>query len=118
MIIQRLKPFTHYFNKADKFGHWYHFWGMVLYGHVRGGNRAAVVGEIEELLSRAAGGEEDQENQEGKVNVIGGLVGGKLNKLLRSKKYLKMDSHPDYTKESYYLEALDLDAGIQKHFNR
>ncbi|MBY0517172.1 MAG: hypothetical protein K2P81_09700 [Bacteriovoracaceae bacterium] len=117
-VVQRLKQFTHYFNKGDKFGHWYHFWGMVLYGHVRGAARASVVGAIEELLSRLAGGEENQENQEGRVNVGGGLVGGKLNKMLRSKGYLKekFDSNPEYLNESYYLEPMDLDRAIKKHF--
>lgn len=111
-VLQRLKPFTHYFNKGDKFGHWYHFWGMVLYGHLRGSVRAATVGGIEELLSRLAGGEGEQENQEGKVNIYGGIVGGRLSKRFNA----KFKPNPEYLSESYYLEPMDLDQAIRERF--
>jgi hypothetical protein len=117
-VVQRLKGFTHYFNKGDKFGHWYHFWGMVLYGHVRGSVRSSVVGAIEELLSRLAGGEADQENQEGIINVRGGRIGGQLSKVIRFHNYRKGSFTPneDYLEESYYLEPMALDKAIQKRF--
>lgn len=115
-VLQRLKPFTHYFNKGDKFGHWYHFWGMVLYGHLRGSFRAGLVGGIEEVLSRLAGGEAEQENQEGKVNIYGGIAGGKLRKMLDKKSYLKFKADPTYLQETYYLEPMKLDEAIKKRF--
>jgi hypothetical protein len=117
-VVQRLKSFTHYFNKGDKFGHWYHFWGMVLYGHVRGSTRASVVGGVEEILSRLAGGEGEQENQEGIVNVRGGRVGGQLSKVVRYRTYRKGSFTPDprYLEESYYLQPMDLDRALRKRF--
>lgn len=117
-VVQRLKNFTHYFNKGDKFGHWYHFWGMVLYGHVRGSVRASVVGAIEEVLSRLAGGEAEQENQEGIVNVRGGRVGGQLSKVIRYRTYRKGSFTPDarFLDESYYLEPMDLERALEKRF--
>lgn len=117
-VVQRLKNFSHYFNKGDKFGHWYHFWGMVLYGHVRGSMRASVVGAIEEGLSRLAGGEADQENQEGIINVRGGRIGGQLSKVIRYRTYRKGSFVPDarYLEESYYLQPMQLDKAIQKRF--
>ncbi len=113
-VLQRLRPFTHFFNRGDKFGHWYHFWGMVLYGHQRSSTRAALVGGIEELLSRLAGGEDDQENQEGLVNIHAGIVGGRLRRAVARGEHLRMRPDPAYTRESYYLEPMKLDDAIKK----
>ena len=89
---------------------------MVLYGHLRGSFRAGLVGGIEEVLSRLAGGEAEQENQEGKVNIYGGIAGGKLRKMLDKKSYLKFKADPVYLQESYYLEPMKLDEAIKKRF--
>lgn len=114
-VVQRLAPITHYFTKGDKFGHWYHYWGMVLYGYIRGKVQAATVGIIENILSEKAS--KVKEPQEGKVNFYGALVGGKLRKVISKRKYMKnkFDANPKYLESSYYLLPMDLDGAVKEY---
>lgn len=113
-VVQRLSQISHYFYNGDKFGHWYHYWGMVLYGYLRGSIQAGTVGIIENTLSEHAS--KVKEPQEGRVNFYGALVGGKLRKVIKYKKYLKekFDPNPQYLESTYYLRPMNLDETIKK----
>lgn len=68
-------------NLDDRFGTWYHLFGVTFYGYVSGGLQAWVVGETEALGSQliARFGAEFQENS---INRNGGFVGARLKRAI------------------------------------
>ncbi len=83
---KKLKPLARNFgNRSDVFGHWYHLFGMVLYGYAEGPNMAMIAGKIESIgsliISKFKG-----EKQENKINLDGGRVGSHLNRYMKNKK--------------------------------
>ncbi|MBU2575159.1 MAG: hypothetical protein KKH28_13900 [Elusimicrobia bacterium] len=91
-----------YQGKGDKYGAWYHFHGIMLYGYVRGGLRAYIVGSIESagshVLSPGA-----NEKQEDCVNSTGGRVGAKLAKAVKNRDYLAFPADRNYCVPEVYL---------------
>lgn len=102
----RLKDITNYYYKTDKFGSWYHLFGMMLYGYVYGGLRASIVGNIETLGSQLMSGFED-EKQENYINNRGGRIGGKLRKFINKEEYKNFKSDKKYLEESFYLDLTE-----------
>jgi hypothetical protein len=102
-FIKKLKPITSGLQyEQDKFGTWYHLFGIMLYGYVEGGNRAHVIGRVEALGSIILSPTVNK-TQKGWMNKQGGLVGGDLSKMVKEKTFTKHDSNKEYLKESSYL---------------
>lgn len=103
LITTKLKDITNYYYRTDKFGAWYHLFGVMLYGYAEGGLKARAIGRIEALGSGVLSGFKD-EKQETYINLNGGRIGGKLKRFIKKKNYLKFESNPDYLKEAFYLQ--------------
>lgn len=82
---QKLKPFAKKFGaRSDVFGHWYHLYGMVLYGFAEGSAMAAIAGRTEAVGSLLISRFKD-EKQETRINMDGGKVGGHLKSYFKHK---------------------------------
>jgi hypothetical protein len=101
-VTLRLKRITHYIGNGDKFGHWYHFFGIMLYGIYKGRLNAQFVAEVESLgsfiLSRLK-----NEKQENMINRFGAIIGARLKKASQGDFLKDWKSNPEYLLESYYL---------------
>lgn len=95
-----------YQGKGDKYGAWYHFHGIMLYGYVRGGLRAYIVASIESAGSHvlAHGVPEPQED---KVNSTGGKVGARLAKAVKNQDYLAFTPDRNYCLPEVYLNLTE-----------
>lgn len=95
-----------YQGRGDKFGSWYHFHGIMLYGYVRGGLRAAIVGGIETAGSHVLNSAHDQggEQQEDYVNSTGGKIGARLAKVMKEKAYDAFNPDRNYCDPDVYLD--------------
>jgi hypothetical protein len=101
-ITTRLKDITNYYYKTDKFGSWYHLFGIMLYGYAKGSLAAVTVGNIETMGSRIMSRFED-ERQETYINSRGGRVGARIHRFIEKKAYEKFDLNEEYIKEEFYL---------------
>ncbi len=114
-VVKRLAPITHYFNRGDKYGHWYHFFGMLLYGYARGTIRGYFVAKIEPITSLG-----HKDPQEEKINIFGGAIGPWIKKAVKNRTYRsdEFKSNPKYLSSDYYLRKFDIEAALQKKMNR
>jgi hypothetical protein len=98
----KLSKITNVYNgEGDKFGSWYHFLGIMLYGYVKGGLKSTVVGNIESIGSHMLG--EGQEYQEDHINSKGGRVGARLAKIIREQSYKNFVPDKNYCDVNVYL---------------
>ncbi len=103
-LTMRLKPIINSFGSdGDKFGACYHFFGIMLYGYLKGERRAQFISGVEAAFSRVLSRFED-EAQEDFVNVTGAKVGGYLKKSLKRKDYFRGPSDPKRARAEYYLD--------------
>lgn len=103
-FIKRLKPITSGHEYAeDKFGTWYHLFGIMLYGYVENGFKANSIGKIEALGSKilSLGVNKTQKSW---MNKQGGLVGSDLADAIKDKSYLAHKSNPAHLEENSYLK--------------
>ncbi|MFZ4714910.1 MAG: hypothetical protein ACOYL6_14420 [Bacteriovoracaceae bacterium] len=107
LITTKLKDITNFYYMSDKFGSWYHLFGMILFGYAEGGLKGTIIGKTETIGSHIMGGFQDEE-QEDFVNRKGSKIGGRLKRFVQTEKYLKFNSNSDYIKETYYM-SLDED---------
>lgn len=103
-VTKRLRPITSGHNYAgDRFGTWYHFFGMMLYGYTTGsGTKSNVVGRVEALGSNMLSIGLNQ-TQKQWYNKIGGYVGETLREAVASGSYLRDPMNPAALKEDFYL---------------
>jgi hypothetical protein len=102
-ITIRLKPIINSFgSNGDVFGAWYHLFGMMLYGYVEGSVSGKTVGTIETLGSHILSKFED-EKQEDFVNSKGGVIGGRIAHLIKSKNQIKIEIDENKLNPEYYL---------------
>ncbi len=101
-VTLRLKRITHYIGNGDKFGHWYHFFGIMLYGIYKGRLNAQFVAEVESLGSFILS-KFKNEQQENMINRFGAIVGARLRKASQGDFLKDWKSMPEYLLESYYL---------------
>ncbi|WP_413291379.1 hypothetical protein [Bdellovibrio sp. HCB337] len=101
---KRLRPITSGYNyDGDRFGTWYHFFGMILYGYRTGsGMKSNIVGRIEALGSNVLSPTLDQ-TQKQWFNKLGGYIGDDLKESVLTGRYLKRPSRPHVLAEPYYL---------------
>ncbi|MBI4350565.1 MAG: hypothetical protein HY550_03930 [Elusimicrobia bacterium] len=105
-VTRKLANISNFYQgKGDKYGAWYHFHGIMLYGYVRGGFRAALVGGIETAGSHVLSGPNDQdEQQEDFVNSTGGKIGARLAKIVRENLYQGFVPDRNYCDPKVYLD--------------
>ncbi|MDQ7773759.1 MAG: hypothetical protein RDU13_09565 [Elusimicrobiales bacterium] len=106
-VTRKLANISNFYQgKGDKFGAWYHYHGIMLYGYVRGGFRAALVGGIETMGSHVLNSAHDQgdEQQEDYVNSTGGKIGARLAKVIREKAYDTFVADRNYCDPAVYLD--------------
>ena len=102
-VTRKLSPISNFYQgKGDKYGAWYHFQGILLYGYVRGGLRARLVGGIESTGSHFLSGGAN-EKQEDYVNSTGGKIGAKTAKALDNREYLSFVADRNYCDPEVYL---------------
>ena len=101
-ITTRLKDITNYNYSTDKFGSWYHLFGIMLYGYAHGALASTAVGNIETMGSQIMTGFDD-ERQESFINSRGGRVGARINKFVKKKAYENFELNDKYKEEEFYL---------------
>lgn len=101
---KRLRPITSGYNYAeDKFGTWYHFFGMILYGYTTGnGLKSNLVGRGEALGSNMLSPGVDK-TQKQWFNKLGGYVGEALRESVATGAYMQAPLRPEVLNEDYYL---------------
>ncbi|PIU18251.1 MAG: hypothetical protein COT18_10870, partial [Elusimicrobia bacterium CG08_land_8_20_14_0_20_59_10] len=103
-ITRKLATICNFYQgKGDKYGAWYHFQGIMLYGYVQGGLRAWLVGSIESAGSHVLSHGTD-EQQEDYVNATGGKVGAKVAKALERREYVTFTPDRNYCDPKVYLD--------------
>ncbi|MCX5791556.1 MAG: hypothetical protein NTY45_04955 [Elusimicrobia bacterium] len=102
-VTRKLAAISNFYQgKGDKYGAWYHFQGIMLYGYVQGGLRAWLVGNIESAGSHVLSHGQD-EQQEDYVNSTGGKVGAKIAGALKKKEYATFTPDRNYCDPNVYL---------------
>lgn len=108
-VTRKLANISNFYQgKGDKYGAWYHFHGIMLYGYVRGGLRAALIGGIETAGSHVLNGPNDQdEQQEDYVNSTGGKIGARVAKAVNEKQYEGFTPDKNYCDPNVYLDLTE-----------
>lgn len=103
-ITKRLKPIINSFGgNGDKFGSWYHLFGIILYGYAEGPISGKIIGTIESMGSHILGKFED-EKQEDYINSVGGIIGGKIAHSIKNLTFEKIKSDSTRLSADYYLD--------------
>jgi hypothetical protein len=113
-ITTRLKDITNYNYQTDKFGAWYHLFGMFLYGHAYGATNAKIVSFIEAVSDKMMTGLTN-DSQENKINYVGGKIGSILGKYIAKREYLSFEQNKEYLVEDFYM---DLDEEFTKRLKK
>jgi hypothetical protein len=101
-ITTRLKDVTNYNYSTDKFGAWYHYYGMMLYGYVYGVFNAKTVALVGSLTDKMITGILS-DKQEDSINLKGAKIGSEIKKFVESKEYLSFPSYSEHLKEDSYM---------------
>ncbi|MCK5883642.1 MAG: hypothetical protein KAG61_08140 [Bacteriovoracaceae bacterium] len=100
--ILRLRPINNFYkDRGDKYGSWYHLFGMILYGYAQGELSGRFVSFVESLGSHVLGSA--PEPQEDFINSVGGPIGAKLRKFVSKETTFDGEDFPEHLQESYYL---------------
>lgn len=102
-ISTKLKDITNFNYHTDKFGSWYHLFGIMLFGYAEGGFKAKVIGNIETLGSQLMGRFAD-EKQETYINSRGGPVGGRLRRFIKKNQFKTFELDKKYIEEDFYMD--------------
>jgi hypothetical protein len=108
-VTTRLKDITNYNYRTDKYGAWYHMFGMMVFGYSKGALRAKLVGMEETLASRVLDMDTD-ETQEDFVNSKSGKIGAELRRFVRKEGHVDFHLDKSYLHENFYM-TLDEDFG-------
>lgn len=104
-LARKLSPITnHYQGRGDKWGAWYHLFGIMLYGYTYDELSAKFVAKTEtvgsHILSRGT-----VETQEDWINSQGGSLGARLRRIVEEKKYRDFKPGPvNYEDPNIYLD--------------
>ena len=110
LILTKLKDITNFNYKTDKFGSWYHLFGIMLYGYAEGGLKAKTVGNIETIGSQLMGRFKD-ERQESFINSRGGIIGSKIRRFIKRNEFETFKLDKKLIDEEFYM---DLDEDFTK----
>lgn len=113
-VTTRLKDITNYNYQTDKFGAWYHLYGMLLYGHAYGSFNASIVSIFEAVSDKMMTGFAG-DPQENVINKMGGKAGATLREFIENKEYLDFELNSDYVNEDNYM---DLDEDFSKRLQK
>lgn len=102
LTTKKLKLFTNTVGNDDRFGHWYHLFGVILYGYVKNGVNASFVGNMESLSSLLM--KRQHEHQENRINTQGGKVGARLYRWLKKDRWQERKTEERFLDEDYYLQ--------------
>lgn len=101
----RLTRMVNYYGSnlddEDRFGSWYHFAGLLLYGYVKGSRNASIVGFIESMGSHVLG-KFKSEPQEDWINAKAGKIGATLRTVVERQEYLG-PNNPEALRVDRYL---------------
>ncbi len=114
LITTKLKDITNFNFRTDKFGSWYHLFGIMLYGYAEGGFKAKLVGNIESAGSLVMS-KFHNEAQENFINARGGPIGGRLRKFINQGESETFTLNKKYLEEDYYM---DLDEDFTKRLEK
>lgn len=110
-VTTRLKDITNYNYKTDKFGAWYHLFGIMLYGYAHGGLGAKIVGTLETVGGHILDKFQFDETQEDIINSRGGMIGANLKRFVKREGYKDFKSDPSLAEEACFM---DLDEDFSK----
>lgn len=113
-LTTKLKDITNFNYKTDKFGSWYHLFGIMLFGYAEGGLKAVAVGNIETVGSQIMGRFAD-ERQETYINSRGGRIGANLRRWLKRGGQKTFEPNKEFLQEVFYL---DLDEDFTKRLEK
>jgi hypothetical protein len=102
-IMTRLKDITNFNYRTDKFGAWYHLFGIMLYGYAEGGFKSRVVGNLETAGSQIMSRFKD-ERQESYINARGGPVGARIRRFIKKGEYENFKLNKQYLEEDFYMD--------------
>lgn len=114
LVTTKLKDITNFNYRTDKFGSWYHLFGIMLFGYAEGGFKAKTIGNIETLGSKVMGRFKD-EKQEDYINSRGGVVGARLRKFIKKGLYETLPLNKQELEEDFYM---DLDEDFTKRLEK
>jgi len=118
LILTKLKDITNFNYKTDKFGSWYHLFGIMLFGYAEGGLKAKLVGNIETMGSQLMGRFQD-EKQETYINNRGGSIGSKIRRFIKRNEFEDFKQNKRYTEEEFYMDLEeDFSKRIEKNKNK
>jgi hypothetical protein len=107
LVTTRLKDITNFNYRSDKFGAWYHMFGMILFGYSRGELRAKAVALQETFASKVLSGGKD-EVQEDFINSNSGKIGARIKRFVKRHGYTRFKLNSKYLDEDFYM-SLDED---------
>lgn len=114
LVNTRLKHITNFNYSTDKFGAWYHFFGLMLYSYAKSETMAHFIGRTENLggriLSRFA-----PEKQEIYINRLSSVFGNDLRQFIKKEQFKNFTENPDYLKEEFYM---NLDEDFAKRIKK
>jgi hypothetical protein len=113
-IMTRLKDITNFNYRTDKFGSWYHLFGIMLYGLAEGGFKSRIVGNLETAGSQIMSRFKD-EKQETYINARGGPVGARIRRFIKKRQYETFKLDNQYLKEDFYM---DLDEDFERRLKK
>ena len=102
-VTRKLAQISNFYQgKGNKYGSWYHFYGLMLYGYVEGGLRAWLVGNIETQGSHVLGHFQN-EQQEDFIGSIAGKIGSMTAKSIAKSEYVSFKPDRNYCDPEVYL---------------
>ena len=115
-VTMRLTRITHEFgSKESRFGDWYHFFGITLFGYTKNEIAGVTVGEIEVIGSIIMNHFPGQ-HQKHSLNRNGGLIGYHLKKMIEKRSWTEMALSDEAIESSSYLNPpSDLSEKIVKN---
>ncbi len=103
-LTKRLKPIVSGYNyDVDRYGTWYHLFGMILFGYIKSGMTANLVGRVEALGSDVMAGFNVDKTQKQWMNKQGGFIGQNLKKLVLTGSWQQISMAPENLLEEQYL---------------
>ncbi len=113
-ILTKLKDITNFHYHTDKFGSWYHLFGIMLYGYAEGAFKSKVVGTLETVGSQIMGRFVD-EKQESYINSRGGPIGARLRRFVEKNQFKTFKLDNKNIEEDFYM---DLDEDFTKRLEK
>lgn len=107
-ITKRLIPIANGYNyDSDRYGTWYHLFGMMLYGYVKDGFHANFIGHVEALGSNVLSRHSVDKTQKQWMNKEGGFVGQSLKKMVLNQTWKQIEINPENLTEAFYLDKTE-----------